>query len=75
MVIIFGYCLLNYSIEKCKVKFGIYVKGIVVDIYVMGLDKYRLVKFVFECGFIGIGIDKSFVYLDCSCECCVIWGY
>ena len=70
-----GYRSPNHSIERKKAKPGTHAQGIAADIYVTGPDKYRLVKLAFECGFTGIGIDKSFIHLDASRDRCAIWSY
>lgn len=70
-----GYRSPNHSIEKRKAKPGTHAHGIAADIYCTGPDKYRLVKLAFEIGFTGIGVDNSFIHLDCSRERCAIWSY
>lgn len=75
MTITSGYRSPNHSIERRKTKPGTHAQGIAADIYAVGHDKFRLVKLAFEVGFTGIGIDKSFVHLDCSRERRAIWSY
>jgi len=55
----------DYNLEISTTgKSGIHTAGKAVDISILGVEKYELVRWAFLLGFTGIGVGKNFIHLD-----------